>query len=178
MWVWVRPTLGGVPRFLLPTLTKVCGKQGGNQYSLPGMASFKRNKTCQLAEVSPDKGKISSLSGSWACAEQDQVRTATTTAVLRAYYYCTICQATLFIPKTSPQLSAGRPSFMKHFLVLVSMTLPSWFSFSFGHSYSLLCSSYAHHLNPGTLQSLVPGPLLLSMSILSLSDLIWPHDFR
>lgn len=109
MWVWVRPTLGGGPMFLLLLLTKVCGKQGGNQYSLSGMAPFKRNKTCQLAEVSPDKGKISSLSGSWARAEQDQARTATTTAALWAYYYCTIWQATLFIPNTSPQLSAGHP---------------------------------------------------------------------
>lgn len=48
------------------------------------------------------------------------------------------------------------------------MTLPSWSSLVI---LSLLCSSYPHHLNADVLQNLVPGPLLFSISVLSLGDL-------
>ena len=99
--------------------------------------------------------------------EQDQDRTATTTAALRAYHRTTH-QATAFIPHTGSQLSEAMTqpvasSFMRYFPVLASETLSSWFSSFFGHSDSLFCSSHTHHLNAEVFQSLVLGPLLCSM---------------
>lgn len=70
------------------------------------------------------------------------------------------------------------PSFVRHFLVLAFLTLTLLVSFFFGHSYGLLCSSYAHHLKADVLQSLVLGPFLLSTDILSLDDLTYYPDFE
>lgn len=99
--------------------------------------------------------------------EQDEARTATTTAALRACHRKTH-QAALLIPHTSSQLSEAMTqpvasSFTRYFPVLASVTLPSWFSSFSGHSDSLLCSSHTHHLNAEVFQSLVLGPLLCSM---------------